>query len=414
MKKHGNSPTKIRFLFQWSVFQAARQPIKSLLRIMYCTVMLVAVCQFCLTESLYRQMREELTITGYFYQCINAREIMSLRGGLAEEVYYEHKVSVNVGYVSHGISFDVILTNAPLQYLQGATDIQMADGYESSDFSRLGNNYLLAGDGFLTMTGTSLGEEINLYPAGTIDRILLTMQEKHAKEHEEEQKREDEILLLYLDQIREAMDFYRVTATIIGCFHTESQTMNSLAFTPGMGESTMANASFLGPNVIVDQARVLTDYKHAEGLREYGERLSEGKYQSFVLDTAGLDNLTSSIETMDAYYPWLFLILLLISLAIFLFSNRQERYSISLLRILGLPQFGVVEITVCENLIIIALGVIIGGIVCFVWNRALNRDVITKLFFTGGMELLTGIVSAGLNMILMSGHSPLYLLQTKE
>ena len=145
-------------------------------------------------------------------------------------------------------------------------------------------------------------------------------------------------------------------------------------------------------------------------MKEYGNTLTEGKTNAFVMDTSKLDSVIRTSEILNSLYPAAVAAALVIGAflcALIIFQTSTEA---AIMRVLGTTKEKTAAILTAEQCILALSGIILGILIMAVINGGVSAQ---SLIFSGAYFAVI-LLGSAISSVLVTRRNILDLLQTKE
>ena len=405
-KQHTN-PHSARFAARYISLHIRRSIIKSLLSILLAVFLLGTITMLAKMQQTYTELHENTSVTARFITSLKLHEIPVLKSkGYAEYVYYQNTEKADINYSYGYRQIDIIMTNDIGRYINESYEIEYAPGYDESCISELGDVIILGKD-LMETHGYSLGDTVRITPKDYMQNMIDFLNQEFMKTYPGSQPLNQTLYDEYSSYIETNLEENADHFTIAGVITTPSNAFANSAFTPGKNN----RMALLGTSVTLDLAEFrLADNSLVNAMKEYGNTLTEGKTNAFVMDTSKLDSVIRTSEILNSLYPAAVAAALVIGAflcALIIFQTSTEA---AIMRVLGTTKKKTAAILTAEQAALALLGIILGTTIM----AAVNGGVSVQSLIFSGAYFAVILISSAVSSFLTSRRNILDLLQTKE
>jgi ABC-type antimicrobial peptide transport system permease subunit len=185
-------------------------------------------------------------------------------------------------------------------------------------------------------------------------------------------------------------------------------------FAPGVREEVKS----FGALIELDVAEfTLADNTRVNEFREYGERIADVSLAGtvdFIMDTSKLENILNTLSLLDALYPIVIAAALLIGgflCALVIFQSSKEA---AIMRVLGTTKRKTRAILSLEQILLSAVGLIVGACGLFVYNGVGMAAASADMALFAALYFAVITAAAFISSAAATRKNALELLQTRE
>jgi len=348
-----------------------------------------------LINLMYKDAFDAAVVKGSVSGFTSASIILMQHSDLIEDLYYYGSYSTIV----NGIDFHdaVKLTNNLSRYLDGAYrsaySIEYADIFDDS---------LFAGSGALCIIGDAMAQ---LLGVGAGDQIALLSNNKY------------QVLRRYNEGSAEklAADVEResVKYKVAGIVSSDNEKISYGVYAP----TNSTAESVYGRDFKIERGEfLLTDNERLDSLNDFiqGRSVRSGKYASFYIDTAELDNIGRVRDLLTLLFPVAVIGAVLIGLSAPSLVIMQSAKEAALLRILGVTKKRARCILMFEQIVLCVAGTVLAAGGLILYSTGLFARSAETLAICGALYLLGCVCAAFGASISVTRRRVLVLLQVKE
>jgi len=398
-----------RFVWRYIFRHIKRTISKAILTILLCVLLLNVVGQLDIMRMSYTALVEETVIKSNFVGGLLLENIEPLKNsGYAKDVYYSASNYMDL----NNTGCELVVTNDPVKFTDGAITIEYAEGYGDEVFDSL-NFAVVIGKDFADMLGVKAGDTVTVSPYQYFAMLCNSYIEKFRRNNKGSIKSNGEILALYEEDINFAFSMEACELTVAGTFVVnDSQaagTYFNYVFTPGTVRSSSDKFGTITPLGVVE-AVAADNYRLTE-YREFAEELAGGTVSEgvmFVMDTSKIENLLNTLRLVEMLYPIAVVVTLVIGAFLCGLIIVQTSKDIAIMRVLGTSKAKTRTILVLEQMILCVIGIIISGIVLYI------RGALAQMLWVFGAYAIVILLASIVASVAASRKNVLELLQTKE
>ncbi len=398
-----------QFVWRYIFRHIKRTIAKAILTILLCVLLLNVVGQLDIMRVSYTTLVEETVIKSNFVGGLFLENIEPLKNsGYAKDVYYSASNYMDL----NNTGCELVVTNDPVKFTDGAITIEYADGYSSEIFDSL-NFAIVIGKDFADMLGVKAGDSVTVSPYQYFSDVCRAYIEKFRQEYPNDNKSAGEMLAFYEEEINQTFMMEACEFTVAGIFTIDNAqiagTYFNYVFTPGTVRSASDKFGTILPLGVVEAVAadnyMLTEY------RQFAEELAGGTVTEgvmFVMDTSKIENLLNTLRLVEMLYPIAVVVTLVIGAFLCGLIIVQTSKDIAIMRVLGTSKAKTRIILVLEQMIICVVGIIIAGIILYV------RGAIMQMIWIFAAYALVILLASIISSVVASRKNVLELLQTKE
>lgn len=399
-----------RFVLRYIWRHMRRSTGKSVLSVLLAALLLGVVGQLALMKQSYTELYANTVITANFVGGVPLDNVPSIiRSGYVTNPYYEVRKTVDLNFSN----ISIVFTNNIARYTGEETDITYADGFDASCMDEFGE-VIIAGKGLMMKYGLEPGGTVKITREGFFDNLKKTYIARYRGDHPKDAVTDEEILVLYQNEITKSVNLMARTYMIAGVISTPSGEYDEIAFTPGTNEASLV----VGATVKLDVAEVtLGDNFQADEFRSYAEKVSGGSSTSgvaLIMDTSKLENLLNSLRLLEALYPVALAAALLIGgflCCLVIFQSSKET---AIMRIQGTTKRKTRAINALEQIFLSVAGLVIGACGLLLYKGSALAVVSGQLHLFAVLYFAVILIAAVICTTAATHRNVLELLQTKE
>lgn len=398
-----------RFMWRYILRHVKRTLAKALLTILLSILLLNVVGQLNIMRESYTTLVEETVIKSNFVGGLLLENIDPLKNsGYAKDIYYSASNYMDL----NNTGCELVVTNDPVKFTDGAITIEYAEDYGVDVFDSL-NFAVVIGKDFADTLGVKAGDTVTVSPYQYFSDVCRAYTEKFRREHPEEIKSNGEILVFYEEEINQTFMMEACEVTVVGIFTMNDAqaagTYYNYVFTPGTVRSSSVEYGTITPLGVVEAVAadnyLLTEY------REFAKKLAGGTVSEdvmFVMDTSKIENLLNTLRLVEMLYPIAVVVTLIIGAFLCGLIIVQTSKDIAIMRVLGTSKRKTRTILILEQMILCVIGIIISCIILYI------RGALMQMLRVFGGYAIVILLASIVASITASRKNVLELLQTKE
>ena len=401
-------PRSLRFIIKYVFRHIRRAPLKSFLAILLAALMICAITQFSYMKEVYMDLRVQTVITPRFVNACPLFEVTGLKmNGFAKDLYYGDTVEADILYGTEYTKIHCAITNDISRYTNEEYEITYLNGYDESCMDSFGDVIIL-GDGLMELCGFELGNTVRITPDKYMDEILLFNVRRYFwAEYPDLLLTNEALYEKYGDYIEENLEEKADVFTIVGVISTSSGAYSEMIFTPGK----LDGLATLGTGVVLDMMDFrLADNTLAKEMLEYGNEISKNTNGAFIMDTSKLDSVIRTSELLNALYPAAVAAAIAIGAFFCVLVIFQTQKDVAVMRVLGTSKYKTCAVLVAEQVVLSAVGLVIGIFIMTAINRQLTwQELVLVIAY-----ICSVVIASTISSTAVTRKSVLKLLQTKE
>ena len=408
-KLHKSEKCRRRFIWKYVFRHIKRTTAKSLLTILLAALLLNVVGQLDIMRDLYAELVENTEVSSNYIGGLPLGNVISLqKSGYAKEIYYSTTKAADVDTVTRSF----VITNDFERYMGEGISVRYDNGKDESCFNSL-NSVVLISEVYSKEFGLNLGDTVRISAENFSEYQRMARIASHREAYPGDQRSDDEIVLLYLEEMTEVYHQNSTEFIIAGIFSVQAENYageyDYVVFSPG---TLHPYSEAYGVKVPLDVVEAtVADNNLVDEYREFGQELAGGSVTEgvmFVMDTSKLENLRNTLRLVEMLYPIAVVVTLVIGAFLCGLIIVQTSKDIAIMRVLGTSKAKTRTILVLEQMILCIIGIIISGSVLYI------RGALMQMLWVFGAYALVILLASIIASVAASHKNVLELLQTKE